>query len=311
MGASASVAKLAHEANSPDEEYYDGCPLSVLGEFIRKNGGEEVFEELSCHEVFERFITPSTNGQKESSLCTLKANRADLPRVKKSTTFVTYCRSSPFIELYRSLIDYVGGDTDAYVWLDILCDTYNMNYENYVEKMKKLMKNVDHTILMLDPSKLDFLLKDAKFLFDLYCINLSENRFEVVLCTSGQHQFLKMLKTDFETLCGQINSTDIRNATYGSISAKDILKATQEKVDVKILNSSIVKSLKDWMITVLEGEIGNVDANRRDMSSRTPGDILALMFNLAQLLEEMMYFEKAEKIYNSCLVQSKLLFGEI
>ncbi len=269
-----------NQSQEESESWKYGIKLQFLLDWSKQ---QSFTPTITTREVCENFIKPATQAT-QLSYCEqllLSADTAEF--VGFPTAFISHAWDDHFPEVLEALYSYFTAEPDVVIWFDIFCNnqhkTASFQFGWWCDGFKNAIHSFGRTVMVLAPWNDPSPASIEQFIAD-------------VDADPGSVLY-KMLAT--------IDTS--KSECYKEDDKQRIHDAIRRTVGFNELNKEIFQVMRGWVTSKYEERYKTIEA---------PGDhaTLSAMNNLAILYDNQGEYEKALPLYEECLRQNTVTFGQ-
>lgn len=249
-----------------------GIKLSMIHDFIVKNGGRSKFASLTSGQVIEKVIKPLTK-RVNLSYCEALTNSCKTKKCFDSSNFeaamiVSHAWEDLFLDFVDALDDYFSDmmvhDDDIVLWVDMFClNHHDCSEEKWANSVQTASKNVGNTVLVMSPWDALSVFRSPMCLYQIHYAGYHGYLFEVAMNKSDQfrvNQIAAANRATVENLLTNHISTRSDLGAYDHLIppiALDLLlqDVKQTSADLQNFVSQIQKIMKDWLNVFLANKL--------------------------------------------------------
>jgi tetratricopeptide (TPR) repeat protein len=295
-------------SSANDDFPTDGLPLSLIHEFIHKNGGDVAFEGLTTDEVKHRFVVPQTQASK-LSLCDQMTKKGEV-RVQPATWFVSHAWRYKFLDLVAALDLFFADQTGSIVlWLDIFSTSQHSTFSRPPEWWQQTFCNaigrMGQMVMVMTPWDNPISLTRAWCLVEIFACQSSGSHFDVAFPPSERERFLDEITAKSDVFYSMLSNVNTARSECSRDSDKERIFAAVRGLNGGFigLDRCVLKSLTKWLVQQLEHQM-QIEAAGGFVDQE-----LRLQNALAGMLVRMGEYDRALPIYEESLARRKILLG--
>lgn len=310
-----------------------GISLQGIKHFI-EHFKEKSFAEKTTEEVCKEFIIPNTHNVSYCEQLFLDQS----PYVGTATIFISHAWKYTFLKVIRTLeywlqtyhstrpkrekgtnVDSEGttskssstgaGDTTTengstiYLWFDLFSNsqhgTRTKDFTWWTSCFAENIKDIGHTLLVLD-------WQDRIPLSRMWCgwelACSAKLQLDIAMDWVEEQSFVRELVYEYDNVVKKMFKIDLEKAeTENSCDRENIIQAIKTTSSFQDTNQKVIGKLKDWMITIANKKVTQMNAEERNKLL----ELSALQNNLGRLYHDQGNYEAAETFYQ------KALYGRI
>lgn len=244
-----------------------GVKVSYLKEFVKRCGNSEAIQDNNVYEVFERFIRPSLTV--ETSFCDVLQSEGPF-FTGEAQIYISFAWKSNFLATIRAIEEHYASRMDTFIWMDIFSNPIlkgsNTDIRYYSHSMKDFLREFQEFGVVFTRFDHPTPMFRTWCLFEIYCATIAEVSFDIIMTDDQKQLLFESLANNGITVINSITSRiDISDTMCNSPTEKEsILQYVKSTEGCSRFNSLIVNRLRDFMVSVLEKELANLEQEARD-----------------------------------------------
>ena len=281
----------------------NGIKLSALDIFINECGGRSMLEGLSTAEVNNLYQKPLTYHMKSSYFEYLKTRDND--SVGQAQVFISHAWKYIFLDVVDALRYHFCDKSDVIIWFDVFVknqhSAQDFDSEWWRTSFKSVIKQLNHTVLILSPWDNPIALTRAWCLFEIYSTADSKCKFEIGMGISDETNFVEKMHQDptgyIDTLFGTIDMS--KSEASNPADKRSIFEEVERVGGFHEVDILVHDCLRDWIIDTARNDLrDSCNEEYEAVAKRTLGSLLAYFCQYAEaepyMRESAKYFEKCE-----------------
>jgi tetratricopeptide (TPR) repeat protein len=276
-------------------------PFSLLG--ISLEGfryfidccGRQNLEGLTVTEVNERFQLKATDLTQMSYCDHLKSTGYER-FINKAEVFISHAWMFKFLDTFDTLVDYFSDRPNIFIWFDMFSNNQHkavsLDFSWWTGTFMSAIKEFGETVMVITPWNNPHPLKRAWCLYEIYSTVITGGKFNIALSKAERKDFLQSIQSNPDSVNKLIAIIQLESSQAFKPQDKDnILNAVRTSCGFAELNTCVFKEIRKWVISVVEGEIKNLElSTNKEVSFK-------LKIVLADLYRQQGFLNEAEAIY--------------